>query len=74
MRATAARQLNFGVAMQNPNSTPEAQKPPLNEGQDPRSGENDDPKAITGAVEAGWNGSVAGTNDALEPDAEKTNQ
>jgi hypothetical protein len=40
-----------------------------NESNDPKSGENDSPKAITGAVEAGWNGSVAGTNDALEPDA-----
>lgn len=44
---------------------------PLDEGNDPKSGENDSKKAITGAVEGGWNGSVAGTNDALEPDEAK---
>lgn len=38
------------------------------ESNDPKSGENDSPEAITGAVEAGWNGSMAGTNDALGPD------
>jgi hypothetical protein len=41
---------------------------PVHEGNDPKSGENDSSKAITGAVEGGWNGSVAGTNDALESD------
>ena len=45
------------------------QAPVINEGNDPKSGENDSPKAVTGAVEGGWNGSVAGTNDALEPDS-----
>ena len=31
------------------------------------SGENNSPEAVEGAVEGGWNGSVAGTNEALEP-------
>ncbi len=53
--------------MQN-NLTSESPQTSVNEGQSPKSGENDSPKAITGAVEAGWSGSVAGTNDALGPD------
>lgn len=47
--------------------TPDSNQPPLDEGQDPKSGQNNDPEAISGAVEGGWNGSIAGTNDALEP-------
>lgn len=57
--------------MQNNNPTPETEKMPVDESQDPKSGENNSPDAITGAVEAGWNGSVAGTNDALGPDDSK---
>ncbi len=47
---------------------PEEKKPVVNEGSDAKSGENGSPQAITGAVEAGWGGSVAGTNAALGPD------
>ncbi len=64
----AARQLNLCAVMQNSNHSDQSQKPPIDEGQDPKSGENNSPDAITGAIEAGWNGSMAGTNDALEPD------
>jgi len=51
-----------------PDPTTTSNAPTTDESNDPKSGENDSPDAITGAVEAGWNGSVAGTNDALEPD------
>lgn len=56
--------------MMKSNNTPESQNNAAmpSEANDPKSGENDSPQAITGAVEAGWNGSMAGTNDALEPD------
>ncbi len=40
----------------------------IDESNDPQSGENNSSDAITGAVEAGWGGSMADTNDALEPD------
>ncbi|MBW3636501.1 MAG: hypothetical protein KY445_08565 [Armatimonadetes bacterium] len=46
----------------------------IDESNDPQSGENDSSDAITGAVEAGWNGSLAGTNDALEPDENTPSQ
>ncbi|HEX9995967.1 MAG TPA: hypothetical protein VGB45_02405 [Abditibacterium sp.] len=52
------------------NDLTQVQTPVTDEKNDPKSGENDSPKAITGAVEGGWNGSVAGTNDALEPDGQ----
>lgn len=55
----------------NTDTNTESEKMPVNESQDPKSGENDSPEAITGAVEAGWNGSMAGTNDALGPDDAK---
>jgi hypothetical protein len=45
--------------------------PVLDESNDPKSGENDSSKAISGAVEGGWNGSIEGTNDALENNEEK---
>lgn len=46
--------------------------PPVqDESNDPKSGENNSSHAISGAVEGGWNGSVAGTNDALETDEEE---
>lgn len=62
--------MNFAGVMNDSNSPkPENNSAIVDEGNDPKSGENDSSKAITGAVEAGWNGSVAGTNDALEPDS-----
>lgn len=68
-RGEAARQLNVEMVMTNPNSTNNENNAAMpSEANDPKAGENDSPQAITGAVEAGWNGSVAGTNEALEPD------
>lgn len=59
--------------MQNSNNSPlEPRIASQDESNDPKSGENDSSKAITGAVEAGWNGSVAGTNEALEPDGDSS--
>ena len=61
--------------MNDPNtSQPLIPSDQIDDSASPQSGENNSSDAVTGAVEAGWNGSVAGTNDALEPDENTPSQ